>query len=114
MENSRVEWREGPDAYFIRTELPGIKREDVKVTILEDEKLVKISGYRNIEYKEDTYDNWHHVEQSGGKFMTAFALPEDANVCVDQVKITMENGVLNVTLPKRMSKRHGKPIEIVI
>lgn len=111
MANSRVEWREGPEAYFIRIELPGIRREDVKVTILEDEKLLKISGFRNMEYKED---NYHHVEQSGGKFVTAFVLPENATVCVDHVKITMENGVLNLTLPKKISNYHATPRQIVL
>lgn len=100
MANSRIEWREGPEAYFIRSELPGMRRDDVKVTI-EDKKLLKISGVRKMEYKENA-NNYVHVEKSGGKFVTAFVLPQNATVCVDHVKITMENGVLNVTLPKRI------------
>ena len=72
--------------------------------------LLQISGERNLE-KEDKNDTWHRVERSSGKFMRRFRLPE--NVKVEQVKASMENGVLTVTVPKKEVKKPDvKAIEI--
>jgi HSP20 family protein len=51
------------------------------------------------------------VERSSGKFLRRFRLPKDAKM--DQVKASMENGVLIVTVPKEELKKPGvKAIEI--
>ncbi|MCE3215584.1 hypothetical protein HAX54_002875 [Datura stramonium] len=68
------------------------------------------NGERNVE-KENKNDRWHRVERSSGKFMRRFRLPENAKM--DQVKASMENGVLTVTVPKEeMKKPDVKSIEI--
>jgi HSP20 family protein len=72
--------------------------------------VLQISGERNVE-KEDKNDTWHRVERSSGKFLRRFRLPKDAKM--DQVKASMENGVLIVTVPKEELKKPGvKAIEI--
>ena len=77
---------------------------------IEDDKVLQISGERNVE-KEDKNDTWHRVERSSGKFMRRFRLPENAKV--NEVKASMENGVLTVTVPKEEVKNHDvKAIEI--
>jgi HSP20 family protein len=81
----------------------------VKVEIEED-RVLQISGERSVE-KEDKNDTWHRVERSSGKFMRRFRLPE--NVKMDEVKASMENGVLTVTVPKEEVKQPDvKTIEI--
>ncbi|GLT66974.1 hypothetical protein SLA2020_393120 [Shorea laevis] len=107
--NTRVDWRETPEAHVFKADLPGIKKEEVKVEV-EDDRVLQISGARNIE-KEDKNDTWHRVERSGGQFMRRFRLPENAKL--DQIKAAMENGVLTVTVPKAEVKEPNvKAIQI--
>ncbi|XP_020221183.1 17.3 kDa class I heat shock protein [Cajanus cajan] len=99
--NTRVDWKETPEAHVFKADIPGLKKEQVKVEI-EDGNILQISGERNIE-KEDNNDKWHRVERSTGKFFRKFRLPENAKV--EQVKASMENGVLTVTVPKEEVKK---------
>ncbi|KAH7549413.1 hypothetical protein ACOSP7_025811 [Xanthoceras sorbifolium] len=106
---TRVDWKETPEAHVFKADLPGLKKEEVKVEI-ENGSVLQISGERNVE-KEDKNDTWHRVERSSGKFSRRFRLPE--NVKKDQIKASMENGVLTVTVPKVEMKKPGvKAIEI--
>ncbi|KAI3679924.1 hypothetical protein L2E82_50904 [Cichorium intybus] len=107
--NARVDWKETPEAHVFKADLPGIKKEEVKVEV-EDGRILQISGERNIE-KEDKNDTWHRVERSCGKFTRRFRLPENSKM--DQVKASMENGVLTITIPKEeVKKADVKPIQI--
>uniref|UniRef100_A0A0E0MR26 SHSP domain-containing protein n=2 Tax=Oryza TaxID=4527 RepID=A0A0E0MR26_ORYRU len=107
--NARVDWKETPESHVFKADLPGVKKEEVKVEVEEGNVLV-ISGQRSKE-KEDKNDKWHRVERSSGQFMRRFRLPENAKV--DQVKASMENGVLTVTVPKaEVKKPEVKAIEI--
>jgi len=107
--NTRIDWKETPEAHVFKADLPGLRKEEVKVEI-EDDRVLQISGERNVE-KEDKNDIWHRVERSSGKFLRRFRLPENAKV--DQVKASMDNGVLTVTVPKEEVKKPDvKAIEI--
>ncbi|KAF2306224.1 hypothetical protein GH714_015888 [Hevea brasiliensis] len=65
--NAKVEWKENPEALVVRADLPGLKKDEVKVE-LEEGNLLCISGERNIE-KEERVDNWYHVERSRGSII---------------------------------------------
>ncbi|OAY57795.1 17.3 kDa class I heat shock protein [Manihot esculenta] len=107
--NTRIDWKETPEAHVFKADLPGLKKEEVKVEI-EDDRVLQISGERNVE-KEEKDDTWHRVERSSGKFLRRLRLP--ANAKMDQVKASMENGVLTVTVPKEEVKKPDvKAIEI--
>ena len=107
--NTRIDWKETPEAHVFQADLPGLKKEEVKVEV-EDDRVLQIRGERSVE-KEDKNDTWHRVERSSGKFLRRFRLPENAKV--DQVKASMENGVLTVTVPKEEVKKPDvKAIEI--
>ncbi|CAO2185521.1 unnamed protein product [Urochloa humidicola] len=107
--NTRIDWKETPEAHVFKADLPGVKKEEVKVEV-EDGNVLVISGERSKE-KEDKNDKWHRVERSSGQFMRRFRLPENAKV--DQVKAGLENGVLTVTVPKAEEKKpEVKAIEI--
>ncbi|GFZ14951.1 HSP20-like chaperones superfamily protein [Actinidia rufa] len=107
--NVRIDWKETPEAHIIQADLPGLNKEEVKVEV-EDGRILQISGEKKRE-KEEKTDKWHRVERSVGKFVRRFRLPE--NVRMDQIKATMENGVLNVIVPKQEEKQpEVKPIEI--
>ncbi|KAE8660377.1 17.5 kDa class I heat shock protein [Hibiscus syriacus] len=107
--DTRIDWKETPEAHVFKADVPGIKKEEVKVEV-EDDRVLQISGERNVE-KEDKNDTWHRVERSSGKFMRRFRLPENAKM--DQIKAAMENGVLTITVPKmEMKKPDVKAIDI--
>ncbi|PAN32119.1 hypothetical protein GQ55_5G468900 [Panicum hallii var. hallii] len=99
--NARIDWKETPEAHVFKADLPGVKKDEVKVEV-EDGNVLVISGQRSKE-KEDKNDKWHRVERSSGQFMRRFRLPEDAKV--EQVKAGLENGVLTVTVPKAEGKK---------
>ncbi|XP_037491421.1 17.3 kDa class I heat shock protein [Jatropha curcas] len=101
--NTRIDWKETPEAHIFKADVPGLKKEEVKVEV-EDDRILQISGERNRNVeKEDKNDTWHRVERSSGKFMRRFRLPENAKM--DQIKASMENGVLTVTVPKEEIKK---------
>ncbi|CAL1392545.1 unnamed protein product [Linum trigynum] len=107
--NTRIDWKETPEAHVFKADLPGLKKEEVKVEV-EDDRVLQISGERRVE-KEDKDDTWHRVERSSGKFVRRFRLPENAKM--DEIKAGMENGVLTVTVPKaEVKKPDVKAIEI--
>ncbi|ONK63301.1 uncharacterized protein A4U43_C07F13560 [Asparagus officinalis] len=107
--NTRIDWKETPEAHVFKADLPGMKKEEVKVEV-EEGRVLQISGERSKEHEEKN-DKWHRVERSSGKFLRRFRLPENAKM--DQVKAAMENGVLTVTVPKEeVKKPEVKAIEV--
>ncbi|XP_009380957.3 16.9 kDa class I heat shock protein 1 [Musa acuminata AAA Group] len=108
--NTRIDWKETPEAHVFKADLPGVKKEEVKVEV-EDGRVLQISGERSREEEEKKNDKWHRVERSSGRFLRRFRLPENAKV--DEVKASMEDGVLTVTVPKHEVKMpEVKAIEI--
>jgi HSP20 family protein len=81
--------------YTIKTELPEVKKEDVKVSV--ENHTLTILGERKQE-KEEKGKKFHRIERSYGCFERSFNMPDDA----DEKKITAEfkDGVLNVHLAK--------------
>ncbi|MGB7767996.1 MAG: Hsp20/alpha crystallin family protein [Verrucomicrobiia bacterium] len=99
-----LEVHEDKDNFTIRVEVPGLKREDIAVS-LQDDALV-ISGERK-EEKINEGTEVHRQERFYGKFQRALTLP--APVAADKVKAAYQDGVLTVTLPKA---EEAKPKQI--
>lgn len=93
---------------MVRAEIPGMNKDDIKVSVKED--LLKISGERKQknETKEKTF---HRIERSYGKFVRIIRLPSEVDA--DKVKASYKDGVLNVTLPKPESMK-PKQIDVEI
>ena len=86
---------EDKDSFSIRVELPGLKREDIEVSL--HEGALVISGERKTEtVHEDT--EVHRQERCYGKFSRSLSFP--TAVAGDQVKAQYKDGILTVTLPK--------------
>jgi len=94
--NNQIDWKETPEAHVFKADVPGLNKEEVKVEV-EDGRVLQITGERGME-RQDTNDGCQRVERSSGKFMRSFTLP--ANCKLDQVKASIEDGVLTVTVPK--------------
>ncbi|XP_028096318.1 17.8 kDa class I heat shock protein-like [Camellia sinensis] len=102
--NTRIDWKETPEANIFKADLLGMKKEEVKVEV-EEGRVLQISGERSKKHEEKN-DKWHCIERSSGKFRRRFRLLENAKF--DQVKATMENGVLTMTVPKEVKKPEVK------
>src|SRR5260221_115426 len=95
--------REDRDNFVIRAELPGLRREDIDVS-LQDGALV-ISGERKVEKTEEGVEV-RRQERFYGRFQRALTLCEP--VAADKVKADCRDGVLTVTLPKSEAAKPKK------
>jgi HSP20 family protein len=77
-------------------ELPGVKKEDVKI-LLEDGYLT-VSGEKKNDFEGKEEINIIRNERLFGKFERKFELPEDINP--DEIKAKFENGLLNISIAK--------------
>ena len=85
---------ETADSYVLSAELPGLRSEDIEVT-LEHDRLT-LSGTRRIEPPKDA--SLHRVERRGGSFRRAVQLPKEVDA--EKVEASYRNGVLRVRIPK--------------
>ena len=86
---------ETEDAIVVTAELPGVKDEDVHITV--QDGVLRISGERRLE--EETHeDRFHRIERSYGDFERSFTLPR--GVAEDEIHAGVAYGVLKVTIPK--------------
>jgi len=96
-----LEWSPSADIsetdkeYLIRAELPGIKKEDVKVNL--SDGMITIEGERRQEKDEKT-EKFHRVERLYGSFSRRFSVPE--HIRADAVRSEYKDGVLCVHIPK--------------
>lgn len=86
---------EDKDNYSLHLDLPGVKKEDVKITY--NNGQIAISGERNYE-KTEKNQTYHHVERAFGKYYRAFNLPE--KIIEDKIDAEFKDGILNITIPK--------------
>jgi HSP20 family protein len=101
-----VDMSETKDNIIINAEIPGMNKEDVKVSV--QDNVLTLSGERKQE-KEEKNANYHRIERSYGSFSRSFTLPTP--VQSDKVKAIYKNGMLRITLPKT---EEVKPKEIPI
>src|SRR6187397_167589 len=90
-----VDIQETDKEYLIKAELPEVKKENVKVEVLDG--MLTIEGERTQE-KEEKGKKFHKIERAYGKFVRQFALP--SGVDATKVQAEYKDGVLNVHLPK--------------
>ena len=90
-----VDVQETDIEYLIKADVPDVKKEDVKVELLDG--TLTIEGERHQE-KEEKGKKFHTIEREYGKFMRRFVLPTEVDA--SKVQAEFKNGVLNVHLPK--------------
>ena len=86
---------EGKDAYLVTVELPGVKLDDLEITL--EDGLLTIQGERHFA-NDSSEEQFHRVERSSGTFRRSITLP--AHVEADAVEASMEDGVLRILVPK--------------
>ena len=90
----------------IRMEVPGVKPEDVKISL--EDNLLTIHGEKR-QQSEDSSERVHRYERSYGTFERTFALPN--TVDAEKISAAYENGILTVTVPK---SERARPREIPV
>lgn len=108
-ENFGLEQQLGPESFLppvdiseddhnitLQAEIPGVKQEDLNITL--ENNVLTIAGERKFK-EEEKKENFHRIERRYGKFTRSFTLP--ATVDAEKVNATFENGLLNITLAKR-------------
>lgn len=88
--------KETGDAYVFTADLPGVKENDVEIS-LTGNRLV-VSGKRDMEDRKEG-DNWYTYERSYGSFTRAFTLPQ--GVDADKIDAQLKDGVLTLTVAKK-------------
>jgi HSP20 family protein len=96
---------EDKDNYYVRAELPGIKANELGISVTAD--TLSLSGERRLPAESENAE-YHRREREAGTFNRIFNLPTSINV--DKVQAHSSNGVLTVTLPKAES---AKPKRII-
>ena len=111
-EESPGDWSPAVDVYEdgealrLHADLPGLKKEDIKIQVREG--VLTLRGERKFE-TEEKKDNYFRVERRYGSFLRSFSLPN--TVDTEQIRATMKDGVLELVIPK---KAESKPKEIQV
>ena len=97
---------EDEDKLTVKTELPGISKDDVHIMI--EDGVLAITGEKKSD-REEKDKNFHLVERTFGSFHRSIKLPTNAEA--DKVNASFVDGVLVIEIPKA---EHSKPRKIVI
>lgn len=90
-----VDILEREDEYLVKVELPGVNKDDVKITL--ESNILTIRGEKQQE-QEEKGQSYHRLERTHGSFQRSFTLP--TTVRNDKIDASFRDGVLSVVLPK--------------
>jgi HSP20 family protein len=94
---------ESEHEFVLKADLPGLTEADVKVEL--EDNVLTVSGERKSEH-EERKDGYYRVERASGSFVRRLTVPEGTDA--DGIKAHVENGVLEVTVPKPESPKPRK------
>jgi HSP20 family protein len=90
-----VEMLEKADKFIVRAELPGMKKEDIDISVSDNN--LTITGERKTE-SETKEEDYYCCERSYGRFFRSISLP--SNIDSGKVSASLDEGVLEIGLPK--------------
>lgn len=91
----------------VKADVPGVKKEDINVTVTED--TITIRGEVKSDY-EDRKDDYFHAERFYGAYSRTLPMP--ALVAAEKATAKFEDGVLTVTVPKATKPEKGHVVDI--
>ncbi|MCD6473176.1 Hsp20/alpha crystallin family protein [Candidatus Aerophobetes bacterium] len=96
------------DALVLRSDMPGVKKENLKITVTDDE--VSLSG-KVERAKEDKKEDYYYSERAYSSWQRTIPLP--VKIQSDKAKATYKDGMLEITLPKsEEAKEKRKELKI--
>ena len=105
----RVDVVEEGNAYKLHAELPGMEKDEIKVSV--EDGVLTLSGERKHEAKDEKKGQYRYYERSYGSFSRSFNLPDHVDTA--NIKANHKNGVLELTLPKTEESK-PKQIEVKV
>jgi len=105
--NPVIEVKQKEGKLLVTAELPGVKKEDVKVHI--DNDVLTLEGERK-EEKEEKREGFYHSERTYGAFCRSIALPENAKT--NAVTAVFNDGLLEIAVPVPEVKAARKEIPV--
>lgn len=93
----QMEVRETGDAFLFKADLPGIKKDDIDISV--HGNRLTISGRREQEEEQRDGDRFYTYERSYGSFSRVFTLPDSADT--EHVSCDLKDGVLSLAVPKK-------------
>ncbi|MGR8933138.1 MAG: Hsp20/alpha crystallin family protein [Gammaproteobacteria bacterium] len=98
-----VDIKEETDRFVILADIPGVKPEDIDVSM--EEGVLTIKGEKQTEAKTEK-ENYKRVERTYGSFYRRFSLPDTADA--DAISAKSKHGVLEIVIPKREAVKPKK------
>ncbi len=102
-----IDLREDEKNLYLTVELPGIEKEEIKISLHND--LLTISGERKREERKEK-ENYYHLEMCYGTFNRSVTLPVEVDN--DKIEANFKNGILRIQMTKINPKDISKTIEI--
>jgi HSP20 family protein len=90
------------NAYHISVELPGVREDDIDVSV--HDGVINVTGEKKSE-REEKGDTWFFSERQFGSFSRVFRLPADADG--SKIDAKLKDGVLEITVPKMSPEKDG-------
>ncbi|MEA3431403.1 MAG: Hsp20/alpha crystallin family protein [candidate division WOR-3 bacterium] len=103
-----VDLVEKKEYFLLRTEIPGIKKEDLDISVTDDSITIKGEVKKEKEEKGETY---YLAERCCGSFGRCVKLPQEIDP--SKVEATLKNGILELKLPKK-EVRKAKVVEVKV
>lgn len=104
----RIDVKETEHDLEVEVEVPGIEKENIKLSVTRDSLVISGEVQQGVEQKAD---NYLYQERRTGSFSRHIALP--AEVDAERVKATYENGVVHIVMPKLQDPKQ-KSVQIQI
>ncbi len=104
----RVDIAEDDQQFTIRAEIPGVERDNIKISI--DDRVLTIHGETKRE-SEEKKETMHRIERFSGSFSRSFTLPD--NVDDGAIEASFKDGLLTLVIPKTKVEKK-KAVEIPI
>ncbi|HVW65935.1 MAG TPA: Hsp20/alpha crystallin family protein [Nitrosospira sp.] len=91
-----VDIKEAPDKFILQADLPGVKPEEIDISM--EDGVLTVKGEKKTEATVDK-EGYKRVERTYGSFYRRFSLPDTANP--DGISAKSNHGVLEIVIPKR-------------
>jgi len=100
----RIEVKDTPESYSVEAELPGVRKDDIQITVEDNVVTLSAEIKQNDEQRQGT--QVLRSERYYGSVSRSFALPQPVDSSQSSAKF--DNGVLNLVLPKRAAQKSNR------